>query len=108
MKKLLSILLIVTMLALCLTSCELKDKISGLFGGEEEETTTAAPEEEETTTAAPEEEETTTKKPEEETTTKKPEEETTTTGPWKPDTSVEDDKQPIEFPGIGVKPTVGQ
>ena len=90
MKKLISILLIVTMLTVCLASCELKDKISGIFGKEEEETTTAAPEEEETTTAAPEEEETTTKTP------------------WKPGGTSNDDKQPIELPSVGITPTIGQ
>ena len=107
MKKLISILLIVTMLALSLCSCELIDKI---FGTEEETTTEA----EETTTKKPEddeeEEETTTqKKPvEEETTTKPQEEETTTKAPWKPGSDDKDDKKPIELPGVGVKPTIGQ
>ena len=101
MKKLISILLIVTMLTLCLCSCELKDKItdtvSGWFGNKEEETTTA-PEEE--TTTKPQEEETTTKPQEEETTTKP--------APWAPGASDADDKKPIELPGLGVTPTVGQ
>ena len=103
MKKLISILLIVTMLTLSLCSCELKDKItdtvSGWFGNKEEETTTAVPQEEETTTK-PQEEETTTKPQEEETTTKP--------APWAPGASANDDKKPIELPGIGIKPTVGQ
>ena len=94
MKKLISILLIVTMLTVCLSSCELKEKITGLFG-KEEETTTAAPEE--TTTKAPEE--TTTQPPQEE--------ESTTPEPWSPPGD-KDDKQPIELPSVGVRPTIGE
>ena len=96
MKKLISILLIVTMLTVCLSSCELKEKITGLFG-KEEETTTAAPEE------------TTTKAPEETTTTQPPQEdESTTPEPWRPGGSDKDDKQPIELPSVGVRPTIGE
>ena len=87
MKKLISILLIVAMLMLGLCSCDLKDKISGLFGKEEE--TTTAPEEE--TTTQPQEEETTTEP-----------------GPWKPAIQDKDDKQPIELPGSSFIPTIGQ
>ena len=73
MKKLISILLIVALLAICLCACQVVEQ-----GANDEETTTPAPEE--TTTAVE---------------------------PWapKPDSSNEG---PIELPGVGIKPTIGQ
>ena len=80
MKKLISILLVVALLAICLCSCEI---VKFDDTKQPEDTTTAAPEE--VTTA-----------PKEETTTQK--------GPWSP--NLGGDAGPIELPGVAIKPTV--